>query len=125
MRRGLLHAHDVVDLHAFAIRKAKALERLALHLFAIADDVIDVGHLGEQLGIDLGGAAGHDDLGLRPFATQLADGLLGLTDRFTCHGAGVDDHRVIEARRLRVLAHNLGLVGVETAAQGDDNRFRH
>ena len=62
---------------------AKAAEGLGLHLLGVADDVIDLRHGGEALGLDLRGAAGDDDARGWILAPQLADGL-----RRLAHGLG-------------------------------------
>ena len=74
----------------------------ASHLLRIADDAIDLGHGGETLGLDLGGAARDDQARFGALAPQLADGLGGLSHRLGGDGAGVDDHRVLEPGRRRV-----------------------
>ncbi len=100
-------------------------EGLGLDLLLIADDVVDLVHGGEAGGIDLRGAAGDDDLGVGPRAADLADRLARLAHGLTRHGASVDDHGVAEPRRVRMLAHDLGFIGVEPAAEGDDLDIRH
>ena len=57
MRRGLLHVHDVGDFDA----RMRAAECVRLHFLGIADDAADFRHRRKPGGIDLRGAAGHDD----------------------------------------------------------------
>ena len=47
---GLAHRHDVVDLHLVVERHAERHRRVALglELVGIADDEIDLGHVGES-----------------------------------------------------------------------------
>ena len=71
-------------------------------------------------GLDLRGAAGDHDAGLRPLALEPADGLLGLPGRLGGHRAGIDHDGVGEAGRLRMRPDDLGLVGVETAPEGHE-----
>ena len=97
----LAHAHDVVDLNPLARRRRQASERLGRHLLGVADDVIDLGHVGKALGLDLRRATRHDDASLGLLAAKSSIGLRGLTYGFTGHGAGIDDDRIMQARRLR------------------------
>ena len=69
-----------------------------LHLFGIADHRVDLGHRGEGLRLGLGRAAGDDEARVGVFAPQFADLLPGLAHRLGRHGAGVDDHRVLQTR---------------------------
>ena len=55
--------------------EAKAAVGLGIHLLGVADDAIDLGHVGETLGLDLGRTAGDDHAGPGILAPQLADGL--------------------------------------------------
>ena len=63
---------------------------------------------------------GHDDLRSRVFAPRLADRLARLPFCLAGHGAGIEDDRTREARRARMATNNLGLIGVEAAAESDD-----
>src|SRR5262249_17157800 len=91
MRGGFAHGHDVADADALAAR----LEALGAHLFSVADDAADFGHRREAVGVDLHGAAGDDDLGVRAISAGAADGLARLAHGFGGDGAGVDDHRIV------------------------------
>ena len=73
MARRLLHRHDVVDLDPLGIAAAETLEGPRFGLLAIADDVIHLVHGGEAGRIDLRGAAGDHDLGVRILAARLAE----------------------------------------------------
>ena len=97
---GLRHRHDVVDLHLVVERHAERHRPIALglELVGIADDEIDLGHVGEGARLGLRRAAGDDDLPRRVVALGLADRLLGLPHRLGGHGAGVDDQRIGQAR---------------------------
>ncbi len=102
------------------VERGQTRERLGLHLFCIADDVIDLGHFGESFGLDLGRATGDDEARSRIFAAELADGLAGLADGFAGDSAGVDDDGLVEACGDRMRAHDLAFIGIEAATQGDD-----
>ncbi len=116
MGRRLGDAHDVVDLDAFAAIHGKASERLGLHFFAVADDVIDFAHVGKALWLDLRGAACDDDAGIRVFAPRPADHLVGVANRFRRHRAGVDDDGIVEPCFAGMAAHDFQLIGIEPAA---------
>ena len=75
-------------------------------------------------GLGLRGAAGDDQPRVRVVAAQPADLLAGLAHRLGGHGAGVDDHGVAEAGGRGEPLHRLGLVGVEPAAEGGEDRRR-
>ena len=75
--------------------------------------------------VDLRGAAGDDDLGFRMLTARLANRLPRLAHAFRRHRAGVDDHRGPEPGVAGMLAHDLGFVGIEPAAEGDDLDLRH
>ncbi len=125
MAGGFAHAHDVVDLHALRAGGRKPGERLRPHLLGVADDVIDFAQRGKALGLDLCGAAGDDDARRRVLAAQPADGLRRLAHGLGRDGARVDDDRVVEARILRVLAHDVGLIRIEPAAERYDAGIGH
>ena len=125
MRRRLAHRHDVVDHDALAALGAETREGFGLEFLPIADDVIDLVHGGEAGRIDLGGAAGNDDLCLRPPAACLADRLARLTHGLGGHRASIDDHRVGQPGGAGMRAHDFGLIGVEPATEGDDVDIRH
>ena len=120
MPRSLLDRHDVVDRHALGAVDAEPGKGTRLELLLIADDVIDLVHRSEAGRIDLRGAAGDYDPGVRPLAARLTDRLPGLTHRLRRHRAGVDDHRVGQPRGARMRAHDFGLIGVQPAAESDD-----
>ena len=67
VRRGLAHRHDVVDPHR-ARRRCVGRQAAGARLFGIAQHQVDLGHGGEGLRLDLGGAAGDDDPRARPLA---------------------------------------------------------
>src|SRR5262249_20838292 len=90
----------------------------------IADDVINLYHGGKTLRIDLRGAAGHDDLGVRVLAPRLANGLTSLAHALLCDGASVDDHRRAEGGVGGMLAHDFGLVSSEPARERADFDLR-
>jgi hypothetical protein len=125
MAGGHLDRHDVVDQDTLGRFAAQALEGPALGLFLIADDVIDLVHGSEAGRIDLRRAARHHDLGLGALAARLPDRLPRLAHGLCRDRAGVDDHRVVEARGVDMLSHHLRLIGVEPAAEGDDLDIRH
>src|SRR6202035_4612143 len=87
---------------------------------AVAEHAIDLGHVAEARGLDLCGATGDHDAGARPLAPKAADGLAGLAAGFAGDRAGIDHDGVGKAGRLRMRPDDLGLVGVETAAEGDE-----
>src|SRR5690606_15528984 len=89
-------------------------------LVAVGDDPVDAGQGAEGLGVDLGGAAGDQDGGVRPLAVGAADGLARLAHGLAGDGAGVDHHRVGQPVGPRAGAHDLALPGVQPAAEGDD-----
>ena len=82
MTGGLLHRHDVVDLDPLGIAAAEREEGRALRLLLIADDVIDLVHGGKARRIDLRGAAGDHDLGLRILAARPPNSLPRLAHAF-------------------------------------------
>ncbi len=129
MFRRFRYRHDVVDGDLFRIVRAEGAlerpERGRFELFLVADDVIHLVHAGELSRIDLGGAAGYDDLRVGTGAPRLANGLARLAHGLTGHRAGVDDHRVAKTGSVGVRAHDFGLVGVETAAKSDELQIGH
>jgi hypothetical protein len=48
-----------------------------------------------------------------------------LANGLACYGARIDDDRIIESRRARVTAHDLGLIRVEPAAKRYHFGFGH
>ena len=90
MRRGVLHRHDVAD-GDFSPRMVEAAPDCAIELFVVAEDAIDLGHVGEGLRLGLRRAAGDDDARSRLLAADLADGLARLAHGLGGHRAGVDD----------------------------------
>ena len=113
---GFLQGHDIGNDHRFGIVGIGG----GVELFQIADHPVDLGHGGEFIRLQLGGAAGDDDPGLRVVAPRLADGLAGLAFGFRRHCTGIDDHRVFEPGLGGALAHDLRFKGVEAATEGDD-----
>jgi hypothetical protein len=87
--------------------------------------VIDFLHGGEAGRIDLGGAAGDDDLGLGAVAAGFSDRLSRLAHGLRRHRAGVDDHRLFEPGGVGLRAHDFGFIDVEPATEGDDVEIRH
>ena len=116
MRRHLLDRHDVGRPRSSRCRRCRsrrAIERrarvpprLAAHLVVIADDAIDLGHVGEHLGLGLRRAAGDDDPRSGPFALDPADRLPRLRHRFVGHRAAVDHDGIGQARRFRPRARS-------------------
>jgi hypothetical protein len=87
---GLLDRHDVVDPHA-----GGGVEQGARRgLLGVAQHQVHLRHGGEGGGVDLGGAAGDDQPGVRPLAAGLADRLTRLAHGLVGHRAGVEHHRV-------------------------------
>ncbi len=125
MRCRLAHRHDVVDDDALAVANAEFRERFRFELLLVADHVIDFFHGGEAGWIDLGGAAGDDDLGLGAVAAGFSDRLSRLAHGLRRHRAGVDDHRLREPGGVGLRAHDFGFIGVEPATEGDDVEIRH
>ena len=94
-------AHDVVDLTR-SLPDAQALECLALTFSALPMTWLPA--CGEQFRLDLGGATGHDDLGI---GVPGAFGWPAATaHRFRRHGTRIDDDR-IRSPASDVLAHQL------------------
>ncbi len=120
VRGGFAHAHDVVDLHLVIQRHAECYGGIAfsLQLVGVANHEVDLGHIAEGAGLGLGGAAGDDDAALGIVALGLADGLLGLPDRFGGNGAGIDDDGVVEPGLLGFGLHHFAFIGIEAAAEG-------
>jgi len=73
----------------------------------------------EVRGVALHGAAGDDQLCIRPLATRLADRLPRLADGLAGHRTGVEHHRVAQSVLGGPGADDLALVGVQPAAEGD------
>ncbi len=118
--RGFGHRHDVIDPHAFGI----AYEIGCLnpgcggHFFAVAENQIDLAHGRKPMRFGLRRATGDDHPRGRVRAPEVADFLLAFAHSLGGDGAGVHDHRVAEPGGTGHLAHRLGLVGVEPAAEG-------
>jgi hypothetical protein len=125
VKRRLPNREDVVDGDRLAAVDAQPAPGLGLHLGGVADHLRDAGQAGEALGLDLRGAAGHDDASLRVLARELADRLPGLTRRLRGDGAGVDDDEVRVPGGLGLGAHGFRLVAVEPAAERDDLDRHH
>ena len=124
MAGGLVHRHDVVDADTGVLAQAEIVAP-RLELLGIAEDEVDLGHGGEGFRVDLGGAAGDDDAGVRIVAARLADRLAGLAHGLGRHRAGVDQDGVAHAGLLGAAAHDLGFQRVQPAAEGDGLRFAH
>ena len=120
VRSRLADRGDVVDLDPRQIVCGDAQKCLGSGLLGIADHEIGLVHLGESFRLDLGRAAGDDDLRGRPLAANLAHGLTSLPDGFGSHGASVDDHGIVEPGRRRVRLCHFAFVSVQAAAKGDD-----
>ena len=127
--RRLAHRHDVVDHDLLGISdqigRAQRSPGRGLHLLVIADDLGHLGHGGEGLGLGLRGAARHDHRHAGIFARQAPDLLPGLAHRLGGDRAGVHHDRARQAGGLGHLAHGLGLVGVQPAAEGGEDRRAH
>src|SRR5262249_16498816 len=74
LRRGLAHAHDVVDADAFVRSQAEVRVGCGQELLLIADNGIDLGHIGEAPRLDLRRTSCHDDARAWLVATCLPDG---------------------------------------------------
>src|SRR5581483_3223306 len=124
MRRHLPDSHDVADRDLFAganiERGARVAPRGAPHLVVIADDAVDLGHLGEHRSLRLCRTAGHDDARIGPLAFQAPDRLPRLPHRLVGDRATVDDDGLLETCRCRLPRDHLGFERVEAAAEGDD-----
>ncbi|CFX07407.1 protein of unknown function [Candidatus Filomicrobium marinum] len=118
-------AHDVVDDNAFALVERQPFEGVCLQFFGVADHVVDLRQFSKFFRFDLRCAARDNDARVGPIAPHFAYGLLGLAHGFGCHRACIDDDRILKAGIIGVAAHHLGLVGVQSAAKGDDGRFGH
>ena len=91
-RRGC--RHDVTHHHLVFIGKCGS----AIFV-GIADDLGDLGHGREAVGIELGRAAGDDDPRVRALAMRAADRLAGLAHRLVGDRAAVDDDRILAGER--------------------------
>ena len=125
MRRHFPHRHDVGDrdlvAHDAGIEhRARIAPGRAAHLVVIADDAVDLGHVGKHFRLRLRRAAGDDDARLGPLALEAADRLPRLRHRLVGDGAAVDDDGVGKARAFRLAPDHLGFERVEAAAKGDD-----
>src|SRR5262249_24889141 len=106
--------HDVADDDFSATEPSP---RYGIHLFAIAEHMVDFRHGGTRLSLGLRGTAGHDDACIRLLAADSVDGLAGLAHGLAGNRAGVDHDGIA---RARCFADCLRLVGIEPAAEGDD-----
>ena len=114
-RLGPAHRHDVLRCGHGTVAPA-----LRSQLRRVADEARHLRHLGIVRALDLGAAAGHDDLGVGPLAGKAADRLAGLTTGLGGDGAGIDHDEVAALRPgLGMAAHHLRLDGVEPAAEGE------
>ena len=122
--RGAPRSRVTVMMSATSIRgRSPAARRVKVsrrELLLIAQHLVDLGHGGEAGGIDLGGAAGDDDARLGMLAPRLADRLARLALASAVTAQVLIDHGVGEPGRGGMAAHDLGLEGVEPAAEGDD-----
>ncbi|MNZ68772.1 hypothetical protein D3C78_870470 [compost metagenome] len=128
LRRCRLDAHDVVDAQLFFRRDAEIRQRAiggAFQLFLIAQHRIHLGHFGKGLFFRLCGAAGNNDACMRIVAPCAADGLARLTHRLARHGAGIDQHGIVEPGFFGLRPHHFRFIGVETAAEGYDLDATH
>jgi hypothetical protein len=115
-------AIDGADSDAWHPTGPQVVECLGQHLFGVADDVIDLRHGDKARRVDLCGAARDDQLRVRIFATQPANGLSALAHGLGGDRAGIDDDGVVKPRFGGAMAHRLGLEGVEPAAEGNHAR---
>ena len=92
----------------------------AAHLVVIADDAVDLRHVGKHRGLRLRRAAGDDDARIGALALQPANRLPRLRHRLIGDGAAVDDDGVGKPGSFRLAADHLGFERVEAAAKGDD-----
>ncbi len=121
MTSGFLHREDIVDDDAGTVGCQFVGPRLLL--VAIADDEIDLGHIGEGIRIGLRSAAGDDQLRLRIFLTGAPNGLTRLTHGLAGDGAGIKDDGVVQPVFRGGLADDLALITVQATAEGDDIDF--
>ena len=121
VRSGFGDCGDIVDADAFARRRGPGR---GFELFTVADDTVEFGQDGPGLGIDLHGTAGRHDPGVGVFAAQTPDGLARLAFGLGGDGAGVDDNRVLRICFVEMAADDLGFIGIEAAAEGDDVTHR-
>ncbi len=114
--------HDVVDQRLWRIggQQGRGQEGLFLHLFGIADHAGHFGHVCKHVRVDLGGASGDDDGGVGAVFCGASDGLARLPHGLIGDGACVDDHRIVQASGLCMVAHHLGLIGIQPASQCQD-----
>ena len=96
--RRIPRRHDVIDLNGLGRICAQSLPGGRIHLFGVADDLIDLLHGRKGVRVDLGRAAGHDDPRAGMLAPQAANVLAGLAHGFGGHGTGVHHNRVRESR---------------------------
>ena len=125
VRRHLPHRHDVGDRDLVPgkvriERRARVAPSLAPHLVVIADDAVDLGHVGEHLRLRLCRAAGDDDARSGTLALEPADRLPRLRHRLVGDGTAVDDDGVGETRGLRFAPDHFGLERIQPTAEGDD-----
>ena len=112
-----LRRHDVGDLHA---RRRQRAQLAGSAFSALPITRKTSGMAAKSIGIDLGRAAGDDDLGTGPLALDAANGLPRLPHRFRRHRAGVDDDEIASPVRQGGAAHGLRLDKIEPAAEGQD-----
>ncbi len=119
------HRHNVVDQDLFGVARRQRGECFRLHLFRIADHMVDFRHRGKNLRVQLRRATSHDDGRVGIIAPRLADGLARLAHRFACHRTGVDDDSRSQPGARAMLAHDFRLVGIQAAAECEDLRSAH
>src|SRR5262245_61189313 len=115
VRPHCLHRHDVGHVDLLARRPAFGVE-----LFFVADDAVDFRHRRENLCFGLRSTASDNDTGIRSLALETAYGLPGLTHRFRGHRAGIHHNRAVNAGSGCGPSNDFRLVGVQSAAEGDD-----
>ncbi len=117
-------SHDVIDDRLRRVAEVERCARLCptgrRKLLGVAEHAVGFGHGDEGLRLGLRGAAGDDDLRLRPVAAQRADRLARLTHRFRRYRASIDDDGVGKTGGLRLAADHFRFGGVEPAAESDD-----
>ena len=127
MSRGFPHAHDVVDLYPLGIVDGKTIrepgKRLRLHLFRVANHMIDLGKVGKPFRLDLCRAPRHNYARSRTLAPQSPDRLRRLPHCLGCHRARVDNHGIIKPGGDGMRLHHLGLVSIQPAPERDDRRL--
>src|SRR5256886_1960813 len=128
VRGRVRHRHDVVDCDLLlggeggCSRPNVALlaPGRSAELLLVAQHQRDLRHVREGFGVGLGRAARDHYARRGMLALEPADGLARLPHRLGRYRAGIDDEGIREARRLRLTADHLSLIGIEAAAESDD-----